>query len=286
MSASADDGYSMPGQQTGFFNVSGTVSAPAPKTPPTLEGISNGQTINDVPVTVSGSCPSNTMVKVFKNEVLSGAALCSKDRRWTLPIDLFIGSNVVVARAFNTLEKSSADSNVVTVIYIVKNNGTIVNVSGPQLKPDSTPAGQFFIKAEVFHRGFRPGQSLWPLSIIGGTAPYAVSVAWGDKKTDVYSRGVSGPFDIKHTYEKSGSGYRGSQDVIIKASDANGVTTYLQLVSLVNDTGITSLAKNMPTGIQIAWPLLITAVLMIVCFLLGEWREKRILKKKLGAVPV
>ncbi len=280
--AAPEDEYVIPPPETRGFSVWGTVNAPPPSKAPTLEGVSEGQTISQAPVEVFGTCPSNTLVKVFKNEILAGATLCDRSGRYRLPIDFFIGPNRLVARAYNTLEKVSPDSNAINVIFAPPGATGLTTGSAPQLKPDGTPAGQFFIKAEVFHRGFRPGkETSWPLSIIGGKAPYAVSVAWGDKKTDVYARGASGPFDIKHKYENAG-GYRGQQDIVIKASDSTGATTYLQVVALVNDATVTELVKTMPSGLQLAWPLLILAVMMVLSFLLGEWREKKIIKKKLA----
>jgi hypothetical protein len=281
--ASADD-YVIPGPQSDSATVTGTVTSPAPQTPPTLEGLSNGQTITDAPVPVRGSCPANSLVKVFKNEILAGTAICGKDKRYNLDIDLFIGENRLVARAYNTLEKSSPDSNVITVSYAPKTAAGLAVVSAPVYRPGDSLAGQFFLKAENFHKGVRPGdQIVWPLTIVGGTPPYAVSVSWGDNKTDVYSRGVAGPFDIKHVYSKSGGGYRGSQDVVVKASDANGLTTYIQLVSIVNDTNsIVAAAQSLPTKLQLAWPLLGMAVLMVASFFLGEWREKKVLKRRMA----
>ncbi|HUC20946.1 MAG TPA: hypothetical protein VMR98_05665, partial [Candidatus Polarisedimenticolaceae bacterium] len=134
-----------------------------------------------------------------------------------------------------------------------------------------------------YHRGLRVGDELtWPIELIGGKPPYAVSVGWGDGKTDLISRGVDGRFDIKHTYEKPGLGYNGSQTIVVKASDAAGSTAYIQLVTIVsNGNQQLATASNLLTGrLGIAWPLLLIAMLVVVSFFLGERREKHVLHQR------
>jgi hypothetical protein len=70
----------------------------------------------------------------------------------------------------------------------------------------------------------------WPLTISGGSGPYAVSVDWGDgSQSDLFSRPNAGDFEIKHTYKQPGV-YK----IIVRATDANGLSAFLQLVGIHN----------------------------------------------------
>lgn len=237
------------------------------------------------------------MVKVFKNEVLAGSILCGANQRFSLPIDLFIGSNALIARAYNTTDEASPDSRTVTVQFTPPGNQS----AATQLNAPGAPGNQFFITAQVFYRGSEAGQiTNWPLTITGGQPPYAISVGWGDGKTDLYSRGNSGSFEVNHSYGKAGSGYHGSYPIIVQGTDANGAHAYLQLVALISDSstkpigaGSTGTSKKggfqLPSfpggGLNIAWPLFLIAILLVLSFLFGEWREKRLLRSRAPVNP-
>ena len=283
------------GQPSSFQNFA-VVPGPVPTTAPQITNISGGQTFSSVPTTVEGSCPANTLVKIYKNDVLAGSVLCGSNQRFSLPIDLFIGSNALIVRAYNTNDQASPDSKTITVQFVPPGN----QGAATQLNAPGAPGNQFFITAQVFYRGAEAGQiTAWPLTITGGQAPYAISVGWGDGTTDLYSRGSDGPFQVSHTYGKAGKGYHGSYPIVIQGTDANGLHAYLQLVALISDkntkpigagtTGTTNKGgfqfPSFNGGLNLAWPLFIIAVLMVLSFLLGEWREKRIMSRRLPPPP-
>jgi hypothetical protein len=281
---SADDPTAPVSDSEGVY---GVVVGPVPATAPTIANIASGRTFTTSdPVPVQGSCPPGTLVKLFKNEVFAGGTLC-QNGTYRLSIDLFVGSNALVARAYNTNDAASPDSSPVTVTLSVP-NGSLAGTD--QLNKSGFAAGQFYLSSSLSHRGVEAGDALkWPLTVTGGTAPFAVTVDWGDGKTDLISRQTSGPFDITHTYKKSG-GYRGSYTVIVRAADATGNKSYLQLVSIVsggNDTaglasGVTGGYKTSPI-IRIAWQLLAASVLVVLAFWLGERREAHVLKRAAGS---
>ena len=115
--AQAAPPYVIPPPSQGIFGVGGTVDAPAPKTAPVIKTPSGGQTITALPATVQGSCPKDTLVKVYKNGGLAGAAICDGSSSFSVPIDLFVGSNSITAQAYSTLEKGSPVSAAVVVTY-------------------------------------------------------------------------------------------------------------------------------------------------------------------------
>ena len=265
----------------GAYQTYAVVPGAIPKNPPTISNLLGGQTfVTSDPVLVKGSCPGDTMVKIFKNEVLAGATLC-QNGSYQLSIDLFVGNNSVIARAYNANDVTSPDSNPVNVQLLLPGSKL---TGSDQLNNVGAPAGQFYVTSEIFHRGATAGDTLtWPLTLAGGQAPYAVNVSWGDGKTDLLSRGDAGLFDISHVYAKPG-GYRGSYTIIVTATDQAGNKSFIQLVAIVSGNiqpaGIVSNVKggyDRSAAIRIAWQLLAVAVLVVFSFWLGEKREVRVI---------
>jgi hypothetical protein len=148
-------------------------------------------------------------------------------------------------------------------------------------------SSELIIQSTSYYRGSEPGQEVvWPIELVGGQAPYAVSIDWGDGTTEVITRLTAGPFTVKHTYQKVG-GYLGSYPLIIRAADAAGHTAYLQLTTIVNSpkggTG-TSKPTDVITGQMLLWPIWVVLFLMVLSFWLGERREKHVMTKQLEAL--
>lgn len=270
----------------GSYQTFAVVPGPPPTTAPQITSISNGQVFTTSPQTIRGTCTARNLIKIFKNEVLAGDTIC-QNGSFSLSIDFFIGSNTIIARAYNTNDEVSPDSSAITIKFIPPG----AQLSGTsEFNPLGAPVGQFYVTTEAFYRGASAGDSLsWPLTVNGGTPPYAVSVGWGDGKTDLYSRGAAGNFDIRHTYAKGptdNSGYT----IVINATDQQGNKSFLQLVALVNSSGQSALAntdKGQPgSGIflKIAGLLLAGATLAVLGFWIGEWREKQLLNRKVHLV--
>lgn len=260
----------------GSYGVTAVVPGARPTKPATITSPANGQTFSTNPVTVEGTCPSGSLVKVFTNGILVGSILC-QNGKFSIPVDLVIGQNALTALAFNTLDQAGPAS-------------PTVNVTLNQ--PPGAPgfSTELLLQSESYYRGSEPGQEVvWPIEIIGGQAPYAVSIDWGDGSSDVVTRLAPGPFTMSHTYKKVG-GYLGSYPLIIRASDAAGHTAYLQLTTIVNQStggkssGTTQTPTSSVTKIIMIWPLWIVLLLMIISFWLGERREKHIMQKQLEAL--
>lgn len=265
--------------------VFGVVAGPVPKTAPTIQNLTSGQvfTTSD-PVRIQGSCPAGTLVKVFKNEVFAGGTLC-QNGSYQLSIDLFIGDNSLIARAYNTNDVASPDSVPVSVTLSLPGS----SLDGTSQLSNASAANQYYVTSELSHRGAEVGATMtWPLILSGGTQPYAVSVSWGDGKTDLVSRQSPGRFDISHVYESSG-GYRGSYQIIIKSTDAAGNKSYLQLTSIVSGgkkavgiAGSVSGGYNNSPFIKVAWQLLAATFIAVLAFWLGEKRELRVVRARAG----
>jgi Glucodextranase, domain B len=260
---------------SGSYDVNAVVPPPKPRQPAIITSPSNGQSFSTNPVTVSGTCPNGSLVKVFTNGILVGSVICSANGHFSVPVDLVVGSNALTALPFNTLDQQGPTSPTVTV--------TLTQAAGgPGFSTE------LLLQSVNYFRGVEPGQQVtWPITIVGGQAPYAVSVDWGDGTVQVITRLAPGTFTVTHTYKQVGTGYLSTFPLIIRASDAAGHTAYLQLTTLVNTAvarATNAPAKSQPNTLLIIWPIWIVLLLMITSFWLGERREKRIMERRLEAL--
>lgn len=261
--------------QNGAVGIQGKISAPPPTTGATITIPRDGQTFTTLPITVSGICPNDLLIKLFKNNVFAGSTQC-KNGSYSIIIDLFNGQNELVARVYDSLDQAGPDSNKVTVTYNTGATGA---------------ASHVLLTSNYAKRGANPGQVLtWPIILSGGVGPYAISVDWGDNKTpDLISQQFPGTFNIQHTYDSPGV-----YNILIKASDKNGGTAFLQLVGVANgalsqdqagstsnknDTNATTTGA---TKTRILWePAAIFIPFILSTFWLGKKYELRVLRKKI-----
>ncbi len=265
--------YALDNPQTGGVGVQGTISAPPPSQAPTISSPANGAVFTSLPVTVTGICPNNLLVKLFKNNVFSGSVPC-QNGSYNLKIDLFSAKNDLVARAYDELDQASPDSNLVSVTF---ND----NANKPNL------AARVSLTTNYARRGANPKEVLtWPIIISGGTAPYAISVDWGDgTSADVYTATNPGEFTLKHTFDAAGV-YR----ALIKASDKNNVVAYLQITAIGNGevkqsnvAGATADKSSGTSKTVVLWqPAAIALPLIASTFWLGKRYEIKRVKTKLS----
>lgn len=255
-------------QKTGTTGLQGTIPSPPPSQAATIDIPKNGQNFNTIPITVAGSCPANTLVEIYKNNVFAGSTNC-QNGSYNLQIDLFDGRNDLVARVFDNLNQAGPDSNTVTVTF-----GSSISTGTPRIT----------LTTEFAKRGADPGTILsWPVTLSGGTGPYAISVDWGDKSNpDLISRAVPGNLDLQHTYAQAGV-YK----VTIKATDANGNSAFLQLVGIANGP-IKQTSNNLGTAILttkttvLLWPIIVLTILVIVAFWVGRKRQLEAIRNRLS----
>jgi hypothetical protein len=259
-----------PGPSSGSAGLQGTVPTPAPTTAATITTPTNGQAFTKMPITVAGLCTKDLLVKIFANNVFIGSVLCSNGS-YTLQVSLLDGRNDLIARQFDTLDQPGPDSNIVTVTYT---NTAFNNTGVPLLTLTSVYA----------RRGANPGEQLnWPLTISGGTGPYALSVDWGDgKPASLQSSQFPGTITVTHVYDTPGT-----YVVIAKATDKNGETAFLQLVGQANGAVTQSTGKNNNGGglivvVKVLWlPAVLMIPLIIIAFWLGRRHELAELRKRL-----
>lgn len=254
--------------QSGSVGIQGTIPSPPPSRGATITLPSNGQSFSTLPITVRGLCPGDVLVKLYKNNVFGGSAQCTNGS-FSIITDLFSGRNDLVARVYDQLDQAGPDSNTVTVTF----NDAQFATFGPHVA----------LTSDFARKGADPGQTLeWPISLSGGTGPYAISVDWGDGKApDLSSQEFPGVITLKHIYDSSGS-----YNILIKATDKNGETAYLQLVGVANGKSSTqnanlSNAKTIVIVKVLWWPAAVAIPLIITTFWLGRRHELYILRKQL-----
>lgn len=254
--------------EAGSVGLEGIIPTDPPTVGATITVPTNGQTFTSLPVTVRGLCPGDLLVKIFKNNIFSGSAQC-QDGSYEVIIDLFSGLNDLVARVYDTLDQAGPDSNIVSVRY---DDANFV-VLAPRLT----------LTSDFAKKGANPNEELlWPIILTGGTGPYAISVDWGDGDApELISQENPGTIDLKHIYKSSGI-YR----ILIKATDKNGETAYLQLVGVANgEPGQSATGdENVRTVYVVSvlwWPAAVAIPLIVATFWLGRRHELYVLRKRL-----
>lgn len=250
---------------SGSVGIEGKVPGNPPRAP-TITFPSNGSSFTTLPVKVTGLCQSGSLIKIFKNKVFGGSAVC-KNGSYSIEIDLFVGRNELVARAYDDLDQASPDSNKVTVTFPASQFSGINRVS---------------LSSVYAKRGASPGQKLtWPIILSGGNGPYAISVDWGDgSRPDLISQQFPGTFTISHTYKSAGV-----YNVLVRATDKNGEVAFLQLVGVgngeVSDKSAAADTKTKQITKIVWWPTVFLIPLALIAFWLGRKHEITSLRRRL-----
>jgi hypothetical protein len=271
--------------------VSAKVSAPLPGGPAVITSPGDGTRFSSVPITVAGTCPSDTYIKLYRNDVFSGTALCTTDGNFSLQIDLFPGANQLKARVFNLTDDEGPAPQVVTVYYDVPQQPT-GGQSTPASNPSSgssAPVAPLELKTDFGYKGYKVGQTItWSFDVSGGNPPYGINIDWGDGTNEVLSQRAAGRVSVGHRYKAAGNGYKGSFKIKISASDVDGRQTFLQLFLSVTPSGLPNfVASTLPSGphisnswLKVFWPAYAIVILMFFSFWLGEREEIISLKKR------
>lgn len=252
---------------SGAVGVEGRVPSDPPKNAPTITFPANNSNITDLPVTVTGLCQTGLLIKIFKNNVFAGSVMCVNGS-YSIQVDLFVGRNELIARAYDDLDQASPDSNIIVVNFPVS----------PFVGTNRVSLSSAFAK-----RGAVPGSTLsWPIILSGGSGPYAITIDWGDgTQTDIISREFPGTFDITHIYKSAGI-----YNILIRVTDKNGEKAFLQLIGVGNgEIGSNNqTAADQATAREVVrivwWPVLLIIPFMLIAFWLGRRYELLSLRRR------
>ena len=255
---------------TSTETVHAVVQGQRPLTAPSIVNLTNGLTFsaNDS-VSVSGKCTESTLVKIFKNNVLAASTFCQSGQ-FNVPIDLFMGTNSLIARAYNSNNAVGPDSTPIVVTKILTSGAAAGNLSAGE---------QFAVISELPYKGVNIGDEvILPITISGGKAPYAINVSWGDGYNDLISRTAAGSFVVKHRYSKSGDTQKGSFNITIKGSDQADTRTFFTASIIVNGNqqtiaGGIKQGYNISSVVRMGWQGLMVILLLITGFWLAEHRK-------------
>ena len=252
-------------QTASNYSVSATVPSKPPASPGVITDPLGGNHYSYGSITVVGSCPSDTLVKIFRNNIFGGAVFCDLQGTFSLPVSLFRGRDDLTVGVYNAVNAAGPASKITTVYY-----------DGPA--GVGRAANQLTINSSNTYVGICAGGTLgWPIEIIGGTPPYMVSVDWGDGSSDTLSKADSGSLTLNHTYTKAGVGARGSYNIIAKVTDAAGNQSGVHLTTIVGDdktrTGPVILSDS--SGLALAWPLLAVTSPLVFSFAMIKRKAAR-----------
>lgn len=229
------------------------------------------------PVTISGSCPAGTIVQIYKNDIFAGSTVCTSNGSFTVEIDLLIGENTIVAKVYDALSQEGPSSQTILVYY------DALPPQSTSLAPLNFGGAQMLLNTDTVFRGIFPNKDLSvPVSIVGGRAPYAVNVFWGDTTNDVLVRNDASVFTLKHAYKRAGT-----YQLNVQATDADGRVAFLSVAVIVNgaDTAAVGATGSSSTSnpfniVYALWPVYVAISAIVGGFWLGEVREKRVLRKQ------
>ena len=266
--------------QAGSVSLSGTVPAPPPKTAATITSPTSGQHYNVSTVVITGTCPKGTIIEIFKNSIFAGSTPCEDNGKYTITVDLLYGQNSITAQVYDALNQAGPPS---TAILLYYDASLLQSAPLDQLNFNGS---QLLLNTDAIYRGSFPGQPLnVPVTIVGGNAPYAVNVVWGDSNNKIIPRADSTLFNATHAYDKPGT-YK----ITLSGTDSKQQVAFLTVAAIVNGkpsgTGAggasNTTKKTALNKLLVLWPLYAISATMVLSFWLGERREKKILH---GDVP-
>ncbi len=266
-------GLIIPSSETsnGSIGLVGTIPSPPPTQAATIAVPVNQASFSNSPITVSGLCPSNLLIKVFSNNIFIGSTQCNNGT-YSLQVDLFGGQNNITAIDYDNLDQSGPVSNTVPVSFndaLLANFGSVVSLTSNYAK-----------------LGADPNQTLtWPFLLSGGSAPYAISINWGDNSpTDLISQQFPGTINATHIYKIAGT-----YNIIIKATDKNNTQAFLQVIGVANGAvALTTTNPNQGSSLvnsqkpqTIWWPAALMLPLILASFWIGGKYQLVALRKQL-----
>lgn len=259
------------GPGSGSVGLTGIMPGIPPTTAATISAPTNQQHFTISPVTVSGTCPDNTLVELYKNDIFAGSTTCSSGGSYSLNVDLLIGTNTLIARVYDALNQAGPDSNAVTIYY------DALPTQAASITPLNLGGAQLILNTDAVYRGVFPGQPLnISISLLGGTPPFAINVQWGDGTNKITPRNDNLTFTVSHIYNKPGT-----YQITIQADDGSARVAYISVAAIVNGQPTITAALSANTAklnkVLALWPLFTAILAMVISFWLGERREKHVL---------
>lgn len=307
-------------QASGTTTVTVSVGGNPPTVGATITFPSNGSITESELVQVAGDCPINTLVATYNNGFFAGSSMCQDTGTYKTIIQLAIGPNQLQSQNYDGINQPGPVTQQVLISRVVpvNSNAPIVSTTpkvaavaadiAPDPKPPVIPPApqptvnpcfdtselqalnpsRPTIIANCIKRNIFSGEPMTlPIMVIGGTAPYALFIDWGDGTTDLKTVLDTKYNDYLHTYTTAGI-----KVVTLKTTDANGTTSYLETVVQVNGTTPAANASpiaNFTNSLSNIWteapvPLYVAAVTLVLGFWVGDIFQRLFSKEHVKAL--
>lgn len=273
------------------ITVTAVANGPAPVQPAVILSPEHDDRFTDPSIPVTGTCQAGYYIKLFRNEIFSGATLCTDGGTFSITTDLFEGRNDLQARTFNIADDEGPSSAIVTVWYdppLPPDPGVPTVPGQPSVPPAARPPGQapFYLSTEYFFKAAYSGQRItWEFEIFGGQGPFTAYAVWGDGFSDTVQNIEGNKFTIEHSYNTLKE-KRGYFSVTVRVHDAYGRRASLQLIAIMNDRNViggalvrpgdgglaAASARALSNVLKFVWSAYGIIILMGICFWLGERR--------------
>ncbi len=154
------------------FDVTASVQAPLPTSSADITVPYNDQHVSVASLTVIGTCPAQSYVKLYNGTNFSGVSICSNNA-FQIVTSLDQGANMLQARVFNVTDQEGPQSPTITVNYDVTTT-PLPDAPSPAVRlPSATaPLGVLNVESGTYHQGQVIDASTNP-TITGWAVPYA-----------------------------------------------------------------------------------------------------------------
>lgn len=205
-------------QGSGDISVEGVVPSEPPSSAAVITKPTKNQRFTSPKISVSGTCTgTNITIEIYKNGVFAGSTSCNSSGFFELQIDLLFGKNTLLAKIKDSLDQYGPDSKPVVVFLDIT-------------KEPSAGISQLLLTIDADYRGAFPNKELTIRpAILGGKAPYALKIEWGDNSEEIIPRESNGQFNIGHTYDSPGN-----KTISLTATDSAGQSAYIQTIAVIN----------------------------------------------------
>ncbi len=175
-----------------LLSVSGVVPVPVPTSGAIISTPASGTLLTSGDNLVAGNCPivsPQVAVVLTIDGTAAGSAICNANNNFALPVILTPGAHTLVAEAYTITGGKAPLSQSVAVIYQNPKTLTAVQTTQPAITAEAPYDVLSFDQTTA-----------WNGTIAGGTAPYRVTIEWGDGKSDSYSVTTADAQRFTHRY--------------------------------------------------------------------------------------
>lgn len=223
------------------------IAAPTPTGPPIITFPKDGTTTTKANVTVDGICPVVTpqvVIVLLDNGSQVGSTPCDSSNNFHIPITLIAGKNTLIARPYTITGDTGPDSTAVTTTYNPPSPPTVTNTKSTSVSTPQASSPPLVLTIDTPFITFGPQKdAVWLGSVSGGTAPYTLSIDWGDGTTESHQLGLPGQQSYRHHYHLTQP-----YDITVQVRDTSGqiITRHYAAVTPYIAPPITGLFSTRP----------------------------------------